>query len=262
MDVTTTPLAAGIENRNREFRACLDDLSDRISQGEKLTADGALFEQILADELKQASDTSLLSLSTVDDLPAAPPWEPLEAGAIGLLDGGFSQQNGVLYSKAGEMSYASLRLDGGDLLTPDLGDGHGQHPWRVVFDGGLEGSMTAGLYDGRGGQPLGFADGANTPWTLDPLAEPVMPPEPEIVLATEHVFYDGEGRPISLDSLGSFRESLAADGDKIILPDGAVFDYDPWEASIEGLEGAWIDHRSFDGLGALSADIVIEGELV
>lgn len=269
MTVTMTPLAASLEKANHEFGAFLDELSDRLSKGERLHSDGETFEQVLHNELKQASETSHLSFSASDLAPdevlSAPPWEPLEAGAIGLLDGGLSLQNGAVYSKAGELAYTPPTRDNDPTA---LGvDDQAKHHWRVAFDGTTYETYTSDLRD-LGGQPLAFAEGASTPWTMDahnPMAADLVSTtagSPDLVMATEHVFYNGDGRPIPLDSVDRLSASLAADGDQIILPDGAIFDYNPWEASIEGAHAASIDARPLASLNDVHADVIIEGQLV
>lgn len=266
----TTSLAAGIESANTEFGTFLDQLSDRIKNGEKLLADGAAFENLLLDELRQAGETSHLSLSVVDlthdDVPSAPPWEPLEAGAIGLLDGGLSQQNGVVYSRAGEMAYALSAVDG-SALTPASDGLHAEQHLRVVFGEDVHKTLNADVHD-RHCQPLPSSDGLLTPWTMeahhplvdDPTSNVTME-GPFLDLPMDHVFYNGEGRPITLASIDNSSVSLAAEGDKIILPDGAIFDYDPWQVSIEGMSEPWGSGASFDGIGKVAASAVIEGEL-
>ena len=53
-------------------------------------------------------------------------------------------------------------------------------------------------------------------------------------LPTGQVFFNGEGRPIPLPaSMTRQSVSLSGEGNQIILPDGAVFHYDPWMATIE-----------------------------
>lgn len=272
MTEMTTSSAGGIENTNSQFAAPLDRLFDRVDSDKKLLAEGPAFEKVLLEELGQTGDTSPLGLSATRVLPgdmlrSAPPWESAEAGAIGILDGGLNQQSGALYTKAGEMSYAPHDVDS-SAMAPASDGIHAEHHLRVVFDVEIFNTLNADVHD-HGGQRLASSDGVNTPWTVDadnPLADDLISGAdgraPVFDLPMDHVFYNGEGRPIPLSSvMDDINVSLAAGCDQIILPNGAVFDYDPWAASADRANDSWIAANSSRGPGSFANGMVIEGEL-
>lgn len=255
----------------------LDSVFQRTDFDAALFADANAFERILAHELRHAGATSPLALSVADltgpaersdpsPILATPPWEPAQTGAAGVLDGGLSLQNGAVFTKAGEGYIAPNQLDAlasagrsGDIAPTDS--------WRIDFDAGGVDLLKATIYD-RQDHLVNIADAAPPSWLNDVGFSPTdadnVPsfadrPSPDNIWM-DRVFFNGDGRPI-LPPRSDERHDIFADGDVMILPDGAVVAFDPWTAAVDMpvmFDGP-VMGSSLQGLGGT---VIIDGELL
>ena len=244
MTEMTTSLGGSIGSGEDTSAARLDRLFDRIESGEtSLTNDGS-FEDVLLEELRRSNDT-----------PASV-----------IPDASQAVQNGNFYTVAGDQSSLGTDIRDSDFLDRaayrfDIE----HHPQRVIFDADAFGSLHADVRDQEGQSRPPF-DGLERHWTgddvgvqSDRLIERLDEDAPAFDLPRDHVFFNGDGRPILLSSVtddASF--SLADDSNQIILPDGAVFDYQPWQTSADATHDRWTEAQgSFEPL-SLTTRILIE----
>ncbi len=271
MTEMTTSLPEGVGKASNQPATPLDRLFDRIESGESLLSSDGSFERVLRDELRRSSEASAINVQyQPQHSPITPPWESIATGDLGILDGGLDIQNGTLYGAIGCQKGSRLSVDDIDIMDPAASSIYVElDPQEIAFDDNVFSTLYADVHD-QGVQPLSHGDGISTPWTIDadnPLADELFAGlkshAPAFELPMKHVFFNGDGRPIILSSVvGDTDVSLASGGDQIILPNGATFDYDPYDTAIDVTYTSGIDTHLPHDLGNLAAGIMIDGEVV
>lgn len=268
---TVTSPGGGAETANNEVSSSFDRPFERVGSRRDLLSDFVAFQQILAFEYNKAGVTSALDWSAYHletKPPLILPWVPVDAGGLDDVIDGLDWQNGTVNSKAGERAYAPDAVPAGSSARFDDA-GQGKHHFQVTFEGNVYSTLKAD-YHIRLGQGPAASHGIGSPRTVetdDSITLRSYGPSSSTGLPANHVFYHGDGRPFFAsfdDDYDDSELSLEPRGDKVILPDGAVFDYDPWTAEIDRLDdgGLATVMRLDRGLGNLKTAPVIEGELV
>lgn len=210
------------------FGSRIDRLNDQTPIADQGgTGPAAAFERALADELKKAGD-------------------------VDPFDFGPDPQNGAVLDKAGEGRWMSAQAAAADLADMDVVDsdtvawssrrvgfGDDDGSSRLSggggdrFDRGFEADDEAAFWIGDRVASHPAYKGRDLPYAEDALVQPA---------SIGQVFFNGDGRPIVLPSMdlgdrdaADVDETLSADGDLMILPNGAVVAYDPWTVTIDGL---------------------------
>ena len=209
---------------------------DRIEAGEaSLTGDGS-FERALLDEPKPSTDKSGQDLHQFPgDIRTATPWGPVATAVLGIVDGGRDAQGDAFdrnVARQRSVDQSAFEID--DLTQSDGVNYAALHPQKAAFEAGVFSTLQADVHH-PGGQTRDGCNGAGASWSAetDPrLADELKPGSndtaPFYDLPRNHVFYNGDGRPIFLSSvMDDLDMSPAAGGGQIILPDGAVLAYDP-----------------------------------
>jgi len=215
---------SGSVGRGGQTSNSLDSLFNRILDGESPFSNDGDFERVLVGELKRSSETSAIGIRHAhSDVPAAPPWQPTATWAA------FDVANG-------KDQIAAHRVGGSDVFEPAAGSIYAQlHPQEVVFDADVFGTLNAGVHD-QVDRPFDVSDvdDVEAPWTaiadnsiVDGLFAGLESHETAFDLKTDHVFFNGDGRPILLSSaMAEMDVAPATEGNQLILPNGSVFNYD------------------------------------
>lgn len=231
-----TTSSVGAIGRSCDQTAPLGHLFDRLQSGEaSLTGEGS-FERVLVEELNRSSDQLGFAAHQVPGgIQSVTPWGPIATGAHGILDGGRDAQNGAFDRAAARQESADLGIGESDRPNQAEWVNYAElHPQNATFDTGVFSTLQADVHD-RGAQPLDCSDGLGRSWSIegdillarDPKAGSDNA-DPLFDLPMDHVFFNGDGRPILLSSvINDIDRSAAAGGGQLILPDGAVLAYDP-----------------------------------
>ncbi|MGI9451928.1 MAG: hypothetical protein ACR2QH_15000 [Geminicoccaceae bacterium] len=228
--------SVGAIGKSCDQTASIDRLFDRIESGEaSLTGDGS-FERVLLDELKQSSDKLGLGFHQFPgDIQTETPWGPIATAALGIVDGGRDVQGNAFDRDAARqrnIDQSACEIDG--LTQADWVNYAELHPQKAAFEAGVFSTLQADVYN-PGGQPQDCSNSAGTSWTTeadtglaDDLKAGSINAAPFYDLPMNHVFFNGDGRPIFLSSvMDDLNMSPATGGGQIILPDGAVLAYNP-----------------------------------
>lgn len=209
------------------FGSKLDRLTGQTPSTDQVaTGPAAAFERALADELQRAGDADPFDFGpdprngAVLDKAGEGRWNAAQAAAAVPADIGIVDPDAVTWS--------SRRVGfGDDDASARLSSGGDDR-----FDRGSEpGDETAFWIGDRVISHPAFKN-RDLPDAESQLGEPH---------ANDRVFLNGDGRPIILPSMDlGGREAvdagatLSADGDLMILPNGAVVAYEPWIATADG----------------------------
>ena len=217
------PLATELTYANRHLDRSSERFVDQVQGDDGLLAKDAAFEKALLEELAQANDLRLLDILPqywTEASSSASPDLLAEMGPVEIADGGLDLQNGVLVTNAAEVTFRLDALDS-SVAAQRIGDLFDDQHRRVRFDGDIHATLTNGAQDHTDGHPPFIAG--------DPvLTELFSIPNSDgssLQLATDHVFFTGEGRPIALDSLLLEDNPFVANPqDHIVPPNDTLLD--------------------------------------